>query len=30
MNDMEDEDNADVFQDKTTDFNFKLILIGNS
>ena len=30
MNDMEDEDNADVFQDKTTDFNFKLSLIGNS
>ena len=25
-----DGDNLDVFMDKTTDFNFKLILVGNS
>ena len=25
-----EEDDENVFQDKTTDFNFKLILIGNS
>ena len=25
-----DADSLDVFQDRTTDFNFKLILVGNS